>query len=102
LECQETKYISSSTGISIPNKSNSENLNHILSLYPTHANELLTVELSNCTINEKFQIYNVLGELVKEVDSNGLKTQIGIEDIRSGFYIVKLKQHDSSMKFLKQ
>jgi hypothetical protein len=75
--------------------------NNGFSIYPNPANETLNISLS---YNQKQQIqfFNSIGQLVKEIEITS-STQIGISDLPSGVYFVRLKNNSHLIyKFIKQ
>ncbi|MDD5053148.1 MAG: carbohydrate binding domain-containing protein [Sulfuricurvum sp.] len=80
-----------------------ENLAANLSIYPNPAMDNLTIQLSNLSVNEKAQIYNTMGKLVKEFNVSSLSQQFNIEDLSNGLYFVKMKSNPKmTQKFIKQ
>ena len=74
-----------------------------ITLYPNPAVNYITINLTSIQNNEKLQIYNTLGLLVKEIDVSALIQQINIEDLTTGIYIVRLNNSQSlSAEFIKK
>jgi hypothetical protein len=74
-----------------------------VSLYPNPATTNFTLEFSAIQNNEKAQIYNTMGKLVKEVKVSALSQQVNIEDLSNGVYFIRLiRLPNLSMKFIKQ
>ncbi len=69
---------------------------------PNPASAQIRINISKPIVNDVIQIYNALGVLVKEVDSD--KTvDINISDIASGFYFIRLKSNwQQAKKFIKE
>jgi hypothetical protein len=82
--------------------SNTQNLGFI-NLYPNPVSSNLTIELSKIAEKEKIQIYNVMGKMVKEVEVIEVKTQINVDELQNGVYLVRfVKKSALSTKFIKQ
>ena len=61
-------------------------------------NERLTIKLTNnqC-INDQLQIYNLVGERMKEIEIIQM-TQVNISDFSTGLYFIRLKHHPLQIK----
>lgn len=75
---------------------------HKFLLFPNPTTNSLTIELPSFQINEKIQIYDANGRLVKFEDMSSTHQVINIDNLAHGFYFVHLKLQNSSMKFIKQ
>lgn len=76
---------------------------NIFRLFPNPATINLTLELPVIQNNNKIQIFNTLGKLVKEVNVSAMKKQVSIEDLLNGAYFIRLTTlPNASMKFIKQ
>ncbi len=72
--------------------------NHIskiaeINIFPNPANEQVTIKhKDDCSLFKKYQIYNHLGQLIKEEELNDLTCEftINIADIQSGYYFLKV------------
>jgi hypothetical protein len=74
-----------------------------VSLYPNPATTNLTIELPVVQVNEKAQIYNTLGRLVKEINVSSNIQQVNIEYLTNGVYFVRLiSSPNISLMFIKQ
>ncbi len=73
-----------------------------LHLYPNPAIEVITVDIPSIPYEKQILIYDVFGRLVesKHVEANSINTQININHLKSGLYI--LKWNDRSVKFIKK
>jgi len=68
-------------------------LNNSIKMYPNPAGDNLTIE-SKIPIT-KIQIYSLLGQLVKEKESNF--RSISLADLNSGIYMIKIFANDKSV-----
>ncbi len=71
-------------------------------IYPNPASDFITIELENDN-EEKIKIYNIYGQLVKEVSiSNNQK--LNITELTNGIYTVSFQSNKSStsIKFIKK
>ncbi|HAN19122.1 MAG: hypothetical protein A2X13_02490 [Bacteroidetes bacterium GWC2_33_15] len=75
-----------------------------LIVYPSPANDFITVKISNGTRVGTVSIYNMSGVLVKLVDINGEEREIGISELPSGSYIVSVEDERETLvkKIVKQ
>ncbi len=74
-----------------------------ITLYPNPAANSITIELTDKQENEKLQIYNTSGILVKEVNVSALIQRIKVEDLPGGIYIVRSNNSRSLVaKFIKK
>jgi hypothetical protein len=74
-----------------------------VSLYPNPATTNLTIQLPIVQVNEKAQIYNTLGRLVKEINVTNNIQQVNIEYLTNGVYFVRLTRSPNiSLMFVKQ
>lgn len=75
-----------------------ENNQNSISIYPNPANTILNIDFPGGSINEStiIEVYDIQGKLVKSVakDNNDTFTSINISDLKSGFYILKIKSED--------
>ncbi|NOQ76027.1 MAG: T9SS type A sorting domain-containing protein [Crocinitomix sp.] len=75
--------------------------NSILSIYPNPASNELTIRSS--LPNETYFIYNLMGELVKKVASNGSSTDVDIIELAKGVYVLQDGRGEvSGVKFVKE
>lgn len=73
---------------------------YMLSIYPNPASNFITIQLKNPE-NEEIQIYNSIGQLVKEVVAI-YNSKIDVSNLSSGIYCIKLKNHrNQTRKFIK-
>ena len=85
---------------------NPNSLNNIIkkdvSIYPNRANNFFYVELSDY-LEANAEIYNLKGELIQSNPLISNKTEINIDGLVSGFYMVKIKNKDGVFvrKFIK-
>lgn len=70
-------------------------------IYPNPANDHITVETN---LRSEIEIFNIQGQLIKRMNTNGIKTSIDISNFSGGMYFVKLKTEKKVevKKFLKQ
>ena len=68
---------------------------NIISIYPNPANQ--SVKISNLPNNATICLYNLLGELIKSVDLVTSQTEINIQDITEGTYILKINYNQNSI-----
>jgi len=73
------------------------------SIYPNPSNETLVITLTVDTFNQnQFQIFNSIGELIKEV-SLSQTLQININDLPNGLYFIHQKKYpQKTLKFIKK
>jgi hypothetical protein len=73
------------------------------SISPNPATETITLKLTNFTIPEPIEIYNVFGSLVRSITATGASTKINIADLPDGLYYIQLKNTKRlTQKFIKQ
>ena len=78
-------------------------VNRIFGLYPNPASTNLTIELKDIHENDRIQISNIYGQLIKEINVTSLYQEVNIEDLASGIYFVCLKHNRNvSLRFVKQ
>ena len=71
-------------------------------IYPNPSSEFLTIEMTGIKMKEKFQIYNSIGVLIKEVDMSQA-SQINISNLPNGVYFIRLKKYpQQTQRFIKQ
>jgi hypothetical protein len=92
--CSKTATISivgdcNQVGIEKNNSSNS-----IFSVFPNPNNGLFTLLSNNLKENTKIEIYNTLGVLIKTETVNSEKTNIHLEDVSRGIYIIQVFEND--------
>ncbi|HNW71229.1 MAG TPA: T9SS type A sorting domain-containing protein [Bacteroidales bacterium] len=70
-------------------------------IYPNPANDLITIETNLCS---EIEIFDIQGQLIKSMKTNGDKTNIDISGFSRGMYFVKLKSEKKIevKKFMKQ
>jgi len=70
-------------------------------IYPNPANDYITIEAN---FSSEIEIFNIQGQLIKSMDTNGDKTNIDISGFSRGMYFVKLKSEKNIevKKFMKQ
>jgi len=71
-------------------------------IYPNPAHGFLNVELSNY-LNTNVEIYNLKGELVQVSPLLSKNTEITIDELSTGFYILKIRNKEGQIvrKFIK-
>jgi hypothetical protein len=60
-------------------------------IYPNPASELISVESPVIPGNTRLTVSDLQGRVLKEMEIMGLKTQIGIRDLPSGIYFLRVK-----------
>jgi Secretion system C-terminal sorting domain len=78
----------------------STNMN-LFTISPNPSNGNITVKLNGLTGVQQLQIYNAVGQFVKEVQVIQNKN-ISIFDLPNGLYFIKLKNNSQSIKLVKQ
>jgi len=72
------------------------------SVAPNPVTERLTIKFEGATIREQVQIYNALGQLVKEMEASKI-TVVNISDLQAGVYFIRLKNNKQpAIKCIKQ
>ncbi len=89
-------------GISSVRENNSNENN--FSIYPNPVNENLTIHIpKNKMSDNKIQIFNTLGVLVKTIETKDISTEIDISTLLNGLYFVQLKGNPNQIvKLIKQ
>lgn len=77
---------------------------NILSISPNPAHDFLKLELNKQVKNAQVKIYNQLGQEVKSTLLNGAYLQLSLNDLPSGFYLVRIQNGDEMIteKFIKE
>ena len=65
-----------------------------ISVFPNPNNGLFTLLSNNLKENTKIEIYNTLGVLIKTETVNSEKTNIHLEDVSGGIYIIQVFEND--------
>jgi hypothetical protein len=73
----------------------------IFSVYPNPASTNITVNTGGLAGLQYIQIYNAVGQFLKEVEVLQMKN-ISIMDLPNGLYFIRLKNNSKSLKFIKQ
>ena len=77
-----------------------------IKIYPNPAKENLIIELIESNISQKtsISIYNIQGQLCRQILSNQSKIEIDIKDLSTGLYMVKVNNEKESFvsKFVKE
>jgi endonuclease I len=78
------------------------NIQNSVSLYPNPIKDVLTVDLISYS-DTKIEIYDILGKRVYQTEVKG-DTTLNLQSLKSGVYIVKINQENSSVskKLIKQ
>ena len=75
-------------------------------IYPNPAREILIIEFQKDKTfqNTTISIYNIQGQLCRQIVSNQSKTEIDIQDLSTGLYFVKLNNEKESFvsRFVKE
>jgi hypothetical protein len=72
------------------------------SIFPNPANESLTIQINGIIEKQQIQVFNSIGELMKEFEITQ-STHVNITELPKGFYLVQLKGFPGqSQKFIKQ
>jgi chitodextrinase len=70
--------------------------------YPNPATTSITIELPVIPKNEKAQIYDTMGRIVKEINISALSQQVNIEDLSNGVYFIRITDSPNfTLKFIK-
>jgi hypothetical protein len=69
---------------------------------PNPVKDILTIHFSAAQGNDVIAIYNILGELIKKIDSSPTNTIISMSAYPSGVYIFKSMKTNATFKILKQ
>lgn len=80
-------------------------LNSNFSVFPNPTNGLFTVLSNDLKENSKIEIYNTLGVLIRTETVNSEKTNIHLEDVSRGIYIIQVFENDKiiySSKIIKE
>ena len=81
---------------------NDYNQNLFWSMFPNPASETITIKITKNIVREQIQIYNAIGQLVKEKEASEI-TIINISDLQDGIYFIRLKNNpQSTLKCIKQ
>jgi len=87
----------STTGIE-----NNKQAGEMIGVYPNPVSDFLTIILPENKTEERIELYNSIGELVREIEITE-STQINISDLQSGLYFVHFKNHSQqTQKFIIQ
>lgn len=89
------KFVSCTVGLTENNRSLFEGV------YPSPASDILIIKLKDKTINDRLQIFNVMGVLVKEVEATET-TRVDVSDLPKGLYFIRLKNQKEAQKFVKE
>ena len=88
-------------GVGIENI-NGYNQNLFWSMFPNPASETIAIKFTKNIIREQIQIYNAIGQLVKEKEASAI-TIINISDLPAGVYFIRLKNNKQpALKCIKQ
>ncbi len=71
-----------------------------VSIYPTPANDQLTIEFSRFTQAETLTIFDITGKLIKSFSIQDLTTTVSISDLTSGVYIAQLETSGYTQKLI--
>ncbi len=99
--CDATKGIGdfnssrSNSAQNIKGPSSIEDLKESSKIYPNPVKDQLTIELSSATIQE-VQLFDMQGRLVRSEVVNGYRTQLTVDDLRTGMYLLRvITEHGS-------
>lgn len=81
-------YIKTEYALSVPQNATDKKL----TLYPNPVTNELNIGASDSKIIEKVSVFNLIGQLVKSVDSN--KRTIDMSDLSNGTYLVKVQTNE--------
>lgn len=84
----------------IPINTCSSNIN-TFSVFPNPATQNVTIKMGGAILVQYIQIYNAVGQFLKEVEVLQMKN-INIIDLPNGLYFLRLKNDSKSIKFIKQ
>ncbi|MDD2688132.1 MAG: T9SS type A sorting domain-containing protein, partial [Bacteroidales bacterium] len=65
----------------------------VSNIYPNPSKDQLFVELKN-EGKASIQLFNILGQEVKNISTLDNKTQVNVSDLKAGIYIVRVKQNN--------
>ncbi|MEL6626273.1 MAG: reprolysin-like metallopeptidase [Bacteroidota bacterium] len=91
--------------INVVPTANDELLDAGIQIRPNPAQEVFTLVIEDLTLAEGvLSLYNVNGQLVRQVTVSGTQTQVAIEDLQEGMYLVQFQSGDKlwTSKLLKQ
>ena len=69
---------------------------------PNPVKDILTIRFLAGQSNDVIAIYNILGELIKKIDSSPTTTLISMGEFPSGVYILKSMNMNATYKIVKQ
>ena len=80
------------------------NKNFTINLFPNPTSDQLNIMVEGVEKKTEIKIYNLMGKLVMQRESNNMLTQLNISKLSSGFYVVKVNDGKQirSAKFIKQ
>jgi len=81
--------------IGINDKLNTNSIGKI-SIYPNPNSGQFTIELPNSNESKVIKVYDVLGKMLKEINTNEVKTNLNLENFYKGMYIIKVEVLGSS------
>jgi len=75
-----------------------------ISIYPNPANTTLTLQFDNLTNHAVAEIYDITGKSIKTVSLNTLQTTIGVAELNTGIYFIKVSYDKGFIvqKFVKE
>ncbi len=72
------------------------------SIFPNPALNTITVKFSHGNLKEQVQVYNMIGNLVRVMETTEAETKLNIAGLSNGLYYVRLKgSKQPSLKFIK-
>jgi hypothetical protein len=81
------------------NDANGEN--HAITIYPNPTSNLLTIKGEEF-LSQKFAIYDQLGRKVLNGKLNGITTQVNLQGLSNGIYILQIDGNFRSAKIMKE
>jgi len=100
-----TRAIVTSTNVtSAASMENMKNPDLAINLFPNPAGDQLNVSVEGATTKSNIKVYNLMGKLIMQQESNNAITQLNISKLPAGFYLVHVNDGKAtrSAKFVKQ
>jgi hypothetical protein len=85
----------------VVNISDFEKDNNKINIYPNPVNDNLFIEVNEPFIDEKIQLFDIYGRLLKEQSINEKQSQLNLSNIASGVYVAKIVEKNRILKIAK-